>query len=79
MTAHDDNTLTGRPLLPVFAALLLGMFLAALDQTIVPPALPTIGGELGGLNHLSWVVTSYLLASTASTPSSPSSSASVAA
>ena len=45
---------------------MLGMFLAALDQTIVSTALPTIVGELGGLNHLSWVVTSYLLASTAS-------------
>jgi EmrB/QacA subfamily drug resistance transporter len=53
---------------PVFAALMLGMFLAALDQTIVSTALPTIVGELGGLEHLSWVVTSYLLASTASTP-----------
>src|SRR3954464_12165723 len=63
-----DNTLTGRALVPVFAALMLGMFLAALDQTIVSTALPTIVGELGGLAHLSWVVTSYLLASTASTP-----------
>ena len=52
----------------VFAALMLGMFLAALDQTIVSTALPTIVGDLGGLNHLSWVVTSYLLASTVSTP-----------
>src|SRR6201991_3501499 len=63
-----DDTLSGRKLLPVFAALMLGMFLAALDQTIVSTALPTIVGELGGLDHLSWVVTSYLLASTASTP-----------
>ena len=54
--------------MPVFAALMLGMFLAALDQTIVSTALPTIVGELGGLEHLSWVVTSYLLATTASTP-----------
>jgi EmrB/QacA subfamily drug resistance transporter len=53
---------------PVFAALMLGMFLAALDQTIVSTALPTIVGDLGGLKHLSWVVTSYLLASTVSTP-----------
>jgi EmrB/QacA subfamily drug resistance transporter len=59
---------TGRALVPVFGALMLGMFLAALDQTIVSTALPTIVGDLGGLEHLSWVVTSYLLASTASTP-----------
>ena len=57
-----------RSLVPVFAALMLGMFLAALDQTIVSTALPTIVGDLGGLNQLAWVVTSYLLASTASTP-----------
>ena len=60
---------TGRALTTVFGALMLGMFLAALDQTIVSTALPTIVGDLGGLEHLSWVVTSYLLASTASTPS----------
>ncbi len=47
---------------------MLGMFLAALDQTIVATALPTIVGDLGGLNHISWVVTSYLLAATISTP-----------
>ena len=48
----------------VFGALLLVLFVAALDQTIVSTALPTIVGELGGLEHLSWVVTAYLLAST---------------
>ena len=58
----------GRALTTVFGALMLGMFLAALDQTIVSTALPTIVGDLGGLDHLSWVVTSYLLASTVSTP-----------
>lgn len=52
----------------VFAGVMLGMFLAALDQTIVATALPTIVGELGGANHLSWVVTAYMLASTATTP-----------
>jgi len=67
--AHSNGpALSGRALTTVFAALMLGMFLAALDQTIVSTALPTIVGDLGGLNHLSWVVTSYLLATTASTP-----------
>jgi EmrB/QacA subfamily drug resistance transporter len=65
---RGDGRLAGRALWTVFAALMLGMFLAALDQTIVSTALPTIVGDLGGLDHLSWVVTSYLLASTVSTP-----------
>jgi EmrB/QacA subfamily drug resistance transporter len=52
----------------VFAGVMLAMFLAALDQTIVSTALPTIVSDLGGANHLSWVVTAYLLASTATTP-----------
>src|SRR5215218_9043808 len=65
---EGEEGLTGRALTTVFAALMLGMFLAALDQTIVSTALPTIVGELGGLEHLSWVVTSYLLAATVSTP-----------
>ena len=47
---------------------MLGMLLAALDQTIVSTALPTIVNDLGGLSHLSWVVTAYILASTATTP-----------
>ena len=45
-----------------------GMFLAALDQSIVGVALPRITSELGGLDKLSWVVTAYLLTSTAATP-----------
>jgi EmrB/QacA subfamily drug resistance transporter len=64
----EEERLTGRALWTVFGALMLGMFLAALDQTIVSTALPTIVGDLGGLNHLSWVVTAYLLAATISTP-----------
>src|SRR4051794_6368359 len=52
----------------VFAALLLVALLASLDQTIVSTALPTIVGDLGGVEHLSWVVTAYLLASTIVTP-----------
>jgi EmrB/QacA subfamily drug resistance transporter len=47
---------------------MLGMLLASMDQTVVATALPTIVGDLGGLNHLSWVITAYLLTSTASVP-----------
>ncbi|MGH9021055.1 MAG: EmrB/QacA family drug resistance transporter, partial [Acidimicrobiales bacterium] len=57
-----------RELYFVFGALMLGMLLAALDQTIVSTALPTIVGDLHGASHLSWVVVAYLLASTVSTP-----------
>ncbi|MFJ8583742.1 MFS transporter [Streptomyces sp. NPDC093595] len=57
-----------RSVLVAIGALLLGMLLAALDQTIVSTALPTIVSELGGMEHLSWVVTAYMLASTAATP-----------
>ncbi|MER5882451.1 MFS transporter [Streptomyces sp. NPDC001941] len=57
-----------RTVLVAIGALLLGMLLAALDQTIVSTALPTIVSELGGMEHLSWVVTAYMLASTAATP-----------
>src|SRR5213076_2416630 len=48
----------------VFGALFLVLLLAAFDQTIVSTALPTIVGDLGGIEHLSWVVTAYLLTST---------------
>src|ERR1700704_5227927 len=51
----------------IFVAVLLGMLLAALDQTIVATALPTVVADLGGAGHQSWVVTSYLLASTIAT------------
>src|SRR3954462_3339323 len=52
----------------IFGALLLVLLLASLDQTIVSTALPTIVGDLGGIAHLSWVVTAYLLAATISGP-----------
>ena len=52
----------------IFGALLLVLLLAALDQTIASTALPTIVGDLGGLDHLSWVVTAYLLTATVSGP-----------
>ena len=67
-SASPTPTFTHRQILVIFSGLMLGMLLAALDHTIVATALPTITGELGGLNHLSWVVTAYLLASTVSTP-----------
>jgi EmrB/QacA subfamily drug resistance transporter len=57
-----------RSLTVVFGALMLAMLIAALDQTIVATALPTIVGDLGGLTELSWVVTAYILTSTISTP-----------
>jgi len=52
----------------IFLALMLVLLLASLDQTIVSTALPTIVGDLGGIAHLSWVVTAYLLASTVAGP-----------
>jgi EmrB/QacA subfamily drug resistance transporter len=55
-------------ILIVFGGLMLVMLMASLDQTIVSTALPTIVGDLGGLSHISWVVTAYLLAQTAVTP-----------
>src|SRR5206468_3833748 len=62
-------TATGAPRKRViFSALILVVLLASLDQTIVSTALPTIVGDLGGLSHLSWVVTAYLLASTVTGP-----------
>ncbi|MDT0454035.1 MFS transporter [Streptomyces hesseae] len=78
-TASDASGAPATPAIPgeglpkggvrvAIGALLLGMLLAALDQTIVSTALPTIVSDLGGLEHLSWVVTAYMLASTAATP-----------
>jgi len=64
----EFDTAEHRRILVILGALMLGMILASLDQTIVSTALPTIAGDLHGLNHLSWVVTAYLLASTISTP-----------
>jgi EmrB/QacA subfamily drug resistance transporter len=57
-----------RGVLLVASGLMMAMLLASLDQTIVSTALPTIVGDLGGLEHISWVVTAYLLAITAVTP-----------
>jgi EmrB/QacA subfamily drug resistance transporter len=67
-TTTGHTQLSHRQAQVVFSGLMLGMLLSALDQTIVATALPTIVGELGGLEHLSWIITAYLLTSTASMP-----------
>ena len=56
--------LTRRRINLIFGALLAGMLMASLDQTIVSTAMPTIVGDLGGVSHMAWVTTAYLLAST---------------
>ncbi|MDB4888586.1 MAG: drug resistance transporter, EmrB/QacA subfamily [Gemmatimonadetes bacterium] len=66
--AMTPTPLTHRQVLVVFSGLLMVMLLAALDSTIVSTALPTIVKDLGGLEHLAWVVTGYLLAQTIVTP-----------
>jgi len=60
--------LSHRQILVVMGGLMTGMLLAALDQTIVSTALPTIAGELHGLSHISYIITAYLLTSTVGTP-----------
>src|SRR6476659_3384078 len=60
--------LNRRRILLIIGALMLGMLLAALDQTIVSTALPTIVGDLNGGSHIAWIITAYLLALTVSTP-----------
>jgi EmrB/QacA subfamily drug resistance transporter len=67
-TPSDGTGGRDRAVLVVFSGLVLVMLMAALDSTIVSTALPTIVGDLGGLDHISWVVTAYLLAQTAVTP-----------
>jgi len=64
----DVLELRGRQLAAVFTGLLLVLLMAALDATIVATALPTIARDLGGLNHIAWVATAYLLAQTVVTP-----------
>src|SRR6476469_5042373 len=64
MTSNQNQT----SIRTVFGALFLALWLAALDQTVVSTALPTMVGDLGGLSYLSWVVTAYLLTSTVAGP-----------
>ena len=63
-----NGVLTKRQIYTVFAGVMTGLSLSALDGTIVNTALPTIVGELGGLEQIAWVGTAYLLTSTAATP-----------
>lgn len=71
ISTHDHDgvaqPLSRRRTSIVFATILLGMLLAALDQTIVSTALPTIVADLGGAGHMAWVVTAYMLAEAIST------------
>jgi EmrB/QacA subfamily drug resistance transporter len=67
-TPTDSPPTARRQLIATFAALVLVLLLASLDQTIVATALPTIVSEIGGLSHLSWIVTAYLLSSTVVVP-----------
>jgi EmrB/QacA subfamily drug resistance transporter len=64
----SPNFVSPRERLAIFSALMLVLLLASLDQTIVATALPTIVSEIGGLTHLSWIVTAYLLATTVVVP-----------
>jgi len=68
VTPDSNGYLSHRQILVVMGGLMVGMFLSALDQSIVGTALPRITSDLGGLDKLSWVVTAYLLCATASTP-----------
>ncbi|MFJ6214932.1 MDR family MFS transporter [Streptomyces sp. NPDC092296] len=63
-----DARFSHREIMVAMSGLVIAMLLAMLDNMIVAPALPTIVGDLGGLNHLAWVTTGYILASTAATP-----------
>ena len=65
---NEQLHFTHREIMIVYSGLMLGMLLASLDQTIVSTALPTIAGDLGGLNHYTWVVIAYILTSTISMP-----------
>ena len=65
---RDGGIMSHRQIMVVFSGLMLGLFLAALDQSIVSTALPTIVGDFHSLSRLTWVVTAYLLTSTVSAP-----------
>lgn len=63
-TDTDYKALSHKSVMIIFAGLLMAMFLSSLDQTIISTALPTIAGDLGGVDHIAWIITSYTLAIT---------------
>src|SRR5271169_3795332 len=69
-TAEGDPSphFTHHQIMRVLSGILLCIFLAAIDQTVVIPAVPAIAADLNGFNHLAWIVSAYLLTSTAATP-----------
>src|SRR3954462_10731699 len=67
-TAEHKTPLTQTEIRSIIIGIIVAMFLAALDQTIVATALPTIGRELGDFEDTPWVVTAYLITATAVTP-----------
>ena len=69
-TVDDDAlpTFTHQQIVSVLTGILLCILLAAIDQTVVVPAVPAIAADLNGFGHLSWIVSAYLLTSTAATP-----------
>jgi len=68
MTAEDDRSSVRAAFRQIFPGVMVAMFLAAADQTILASALPTIASHLGGFEYVSWVVVAYLLAATIAAP-----------
>src|SRR6202000_1861378 len=69
MPTYDDlPRFSHQQILSVLSGILVCISLAALDQTVVIPAVPAIAADLNGFNHLAWIVSAYLLTSTAATP-----------
>ena len=68
MTAVSTESKTAKSIIPLFIGLMITMLLASLNNTVLASALPTIVGELHGVEHLTWVVTAYILASTITMP-----------
>src|SRR5277367_5419137 len=66
--AEPSPRFTHQQILRVLSGILLCIFLAAIDQTVVIPAVPAIAADLHGFGHLAWIISAYLLTSTAMTP-----------